>query len=324
MEKTENNIILPQSSVEQASSPSLSTNQNGLDHVFVIKKAEKLSAAVYAITGFFESDEPLKWKLRKLATELLSATQLLKDTSGDIERGVVLSRKTIEEIKSLFQMARMAGVVSEGNHTIIDREFTSLLEAVSLPNNLFNNDKSGGLNTAFFSVPKALSVSEAKPAEAIATAPVETQVVREESTSKEEGVKDILSVRDVPEIPVAPKSAVAEFSFHQKTTPASAPVKDQKIDEGILAHMGRHSFESREPKQTKSFKEFGAVAVKKNSRQSVIINLLKRKKEIMIKDVSPLIEGVSEKTIQRELLSMVADGILKKEGEKRWSKYSLA
>ena len=44
----------------------------------------------------------------------------------------------------------------------------------------------------------------------------------------------------------------------------------------------------------------------------------------MIKDVSPLIKGCSEKTIQRELLSMVKSGILKKEGEKRWSKYSLA
>ncbi|OHA91519.1 MAG: hypothetical protein A2758_00155 [Candidatus Zambryskibacteria bacterium RIFCSPHIGHO2_01_FULL_49_18] len=75
---------------------------------------------------------------------------------------------------------------------------------------------------------------------------------------------------------------------------------------------------------SKELKEFGAVSVKKNSRQSIIIGLLKRKKEIMIKDVSPLISGCSEKTIQRELLSMVAAGILKKIGEKRWSRYTLA
>ncbi|MEK7148242.1 MAG: hypothetical protein AAB758_03000, partial [Patescibacteria group bacterium] len=74
----------------------------------------------------------------------------------------------------------------------------------------------------------------------------------------------------------------------------------------------------------KPLREFGAVSVKKNSRQSVIIGLLKRKKEIMIKDVSPLISGCSEKTIQRELLAMVSGGILRKIGEKRWSKYSLA
>ena len=71
-------------------------------------------------------------------------------------------------------------------------------------------------------------------------------------------------------------------------------------------------------------KEFGAVSVKKNSRQSIIIALLKRKKEIMIKDVTPLIGGCSEKTIQRELSAMVQSGVLKKAGEKRWSRYSLA
>lgn len=71
-------------------------------------------------------------------------------------------------------------------------------------------------------------------------------------------------------------------------------------------------------------RSFGVVSVKKNNRQSVIIGLLKRKKEIMIKDLSPLIQDCSEKTIQRELLGMVASGILRKAGEKRWSRYSLA
>src|SRR3989344_4892971 len=71
-------------------------------------------------------------------------------------------------------------------------------------------------------------------------------------------------------------------------------------------------------------KDFGAVSVKKNSRQGTIITILKRKKEIMIKDISSIISGYSEKTIQRELMTMVKTGILKKVGEKRWSRYSLA
>lgn len=71
-------------------------------------------------------------------------------------------------------------------------------------------------------------------------------------------------------------------------------------------------------------KEFGPVAIKKNKRQSIIINLLKRKKEIMVKDVAEIISECSEKTLQRELLSLVSQGILNKEGERRWTKYSLA
>ena len=61
----------------------------------------------------------------------------------------------------------------------------------------------------------------------------------------------------------------------------------------------------------------------KNTRYEVIINLLKKTKEISIKDVSSIVSDCSEKTIQRELLSLVGKGVLKKEGERRWSKYSL-
>ncbi len=42
-----------------------------------------------------------------------------------------------------------------------------------------------------------------------------------------------------------------------------------------------------------------------------------------IKAISKLFPGVSEKTVQRELLTLVSRGILQKEGERRWSRYSL-
>ncbi len=42
-----------------------------------------------------------------------------------------------------------------------------------------------------------------------------------------------------------------------------------------------------------------------------------------IKAISKLFPGVSEKTVQRELLSLVSREILQKEGERRWSRYSL-
>ena len=68
----------------------------------------------------------------------------------------------------------------------------------------------------------------------------------------------------------------------------------------------------------------GQTVKDKNRRYEVIINLLKKTKEISVKDVSSIVSDCSEKTIQRELLSLVDKGVLKKEGERRWSKYSLA
>ena len=100
--------------------------------------------------------------------------------------------------------------------------------------------------------------------------------------------------------------------------------KDQEMKEKALSLPDKLESIKDNFEEKQDLKEFGAVSVKKNSRQSIIIGILKRKKEIVIKDVSPLISGCSEKTIQRELSAMVQSGVLKKTGEKRWSRYSLA
>ena len=42
---------------------------------------------------------------------------------------------------------------------------------------------------------------------------------------------------------------------------------------------------------------------------------------VMIKDIIGKIKDISEKTLQRELSALVAKGVLKKIGDKRWSRY---
>ena len=58
-------------------------------------------------------------------------------------------------------------------------------------------------------------------------------------------------------------------------------------------------------------------------RQEIIIGLLKKNKELGIKDFATSIKDCSEKTIQRELASLISKGQVLKDGEKRWSRYSL-
>lgn len=58
-------------------------------------------------------------------------------------------------------------------------------------------------------------------------------------------------------------------------------------------------------------------------RANQIIEIIKRKGNVMIKDISLEIIDCSEKTIQRELQKLVQKGTLKKEGERRWSTYSI-
>lgn len=63
---------------------------------------------------------------------------------------------------------------------------------------------------------------------------------------------------------------------------------------------------------------------KKNNRQEIILNLLKKDSNLTIKDFTKVIKNCSEKTIQRELIVLVEKGFIKRVGERRWSTYSLA
>jgi hypothetical protein len=59
-------------------------------------------------------------------------------------------------------------------------------------------------------------------------------------------------------------------------------------------------------------------------RAARIKTVLEAKPAATIKDISEVITDVSEKTIQRELNSLIEKGQVIREGERRWSKYSVA
>lgn len=62
----------------------------------------------------------------------------------------------------------------------------------------------------------------------------------------------------------------------------------------------------------------------KNERRKVIVEALQGGKKMGVKDFVSVLYGVGEKTIQRELAALVESGVLNREGERRWSKYSLS
>lgn len=58
-------------------------------------------------------------------------------------------------------------------------------------------------------------------------------------------------------------------------------------------------------------------------RREAILSFISTKQESNIKDISRMVRGVSEKTVQRELAALVSEGVLAKKGERRWSTYSI-
>ncbi|MEN9390299.1 MAG: hypothetical protein RLZZ283_399 [Candidatus Parcubacteria bacterium] len=61
-----------------------------------------------------------------------------------------------------------------------------------------------------------------------------------------------------------------------------------------------------------------------DSRKSEILSLFSKKDKVSVNDVMTVLSNMSNKTAQRILMSMVQDGTLVKEGDKRWTTYKLA
>jgi Fic family protein len=112
---------------------------------------------------------------------------------------------------------------------------------------------------------------------------------------------------------------VLSKSFFMPETSSRTDDKGQTEGKGSSAS-------SEKTKTSVSFKKDDAkldVSASKNSRKASILELLKKQGNLTIKDIARFIPGCSIKTIQRELLDLVRIGQVKKEGERRWSRYSL-
>ncbi len=62
----------------------------------------------------------------------------------------------------------------------------------------------------------------------------------------------------------------------------------------------------------------------KIARRNDVLTVVRNKGKVSIKDISQILKDTSDKTIQRELHGLVQEGVLVKEGEKRWSMYRIA
>jgi len=102
------------------------------------------------------------------------------------------------------------------------------------------------------------------------------------------------------------------ISGNEESVPDSQ-IKDRKVQEEI-------NVDKYIPKGQVS--DFKKTFNRKDKRRDRILEALRRKRESSIKDIARAVKGCSEKTIQRELNVLIAEGKVNKKGERRWSVYS--
>jgi hypothetical protein len=250
------------------------------------KKTQKLITALYMVTDIIDRDEPLRNKLRTLGTGIIS----------DMYSAPLDAYTKIAEIMSFLDIAYTLNIISEMNCNILRKEFTELSQSIK------------------------------------------------QSTNKVEILNKQISLAEF-----------FEDSPEEESDPyPTSPLVRGRSKEGVLfQHRGRENSKGHTrigvQKGSTLLKALSGVSMSRSSLSSVVSHaedfyVLKKQREdsiikvikvigggATIKDIKDKVKTMSvkdtplvlcgEKTLQRELLSMVKNGVLYKTGEKRWSKY---
>lgn len=133
---------------------------------------------------------------------------------------------------------------------------------------------------------------------------------RRVSVTTHPGYANIILTQDMFNVPFAEIPKIVEIDKGQE-------YKGHKIIDNVLY---------KKPEKESIIKENVSrtnTLGMKIARRNDVLNIVKAKGQVSVKDIVLMLKDISEKTVQRELLSLVKEGVLKKEGEKRWSIYKL-
>ena len=276
---------------------------------FLEVKTEKLVTALYMITNFLSDKEPIKWRLRDVSLSMLSQASVLKEKNS-AEQSNLLSSMLVEtsETLSLLEIAHLSGFISEMNYAVLRREYDGLAEQiqsrseiqksihrVSLPDTFFSDNT----QTSAQSLPASSQKSGQHIPAGSSTSSYAARSLSSTPTMNNGGYSGAYSAEK-------DKMSVGQ-NFQNDPYRNTAQKDNSSVRTGTSA----------------SAETYGKIEKVKNKRREIILQMLRDKSDLTIKDIASEITDCSEKTIQRELVALLKTGSIKRTGERRWSRYSI-
>jgi len=108
--------------------------------------------------------------------------------------------------------------------------------------------------------------------------------------------------------------------FLEERKPSESP---KGIQAGPIGQNKKEVSDSLSDKPAIVSKPTVSNVSKGQERKDKILEIVKDKEKVTVGELSSMFGQYSEKTIQRDLLEFVSDGVLRKEGDKRWRTYIL-
>lgn len=283
----------------------------------VAKKSERLVTALYLVTDLMTDNEPIKHGLRKNAVALLSSMNALAQL--DVKDRVIefkMSLKAVTEIISLLHVSVTTGIVSEMNGQLLMDGFRSLQLVLEKKQPIFTkemlnvDDEELDAGQGFASAVTSTSYDVMTPLSLARLHDNSYDLRRTQEALKQSQILARMEAKENREN----KGQVVESSItDKKDTKKAIPQKDTSSPHSMIMEHGSKP----QPTLSSSFQ------MRKNGRREQIVALFVKGVDVSIKDIAARIRGCSEKTIQRELNSLLYDNVIERIGEKRWSRYVL-
>lgn len=258
-----------------------SSNNDGV-FMSVSKKAEKITTAIYMVTDFIPNNDPLKNRIREISLSMISDTRKMSySLTGDLYFQLSRVIASAWEIVSVMEVAVVVGFISDMNYQILKN---ALIDFIS---DLRNRQRIEGFS----------KIHDMKFIQGTAGD------IRLKSDFFKVTDSDMERVNEEVLKPEA-EDKVKDSSYR---TFYKGQTEDNKM-----------SFIKNEQKELINKAKSNP---KLNERKDKIYALVKEKKDISITDIVSFFKEYSQKTIQRDLVSLVEEGRIKKVGDKRWSRY---
>lgn len=252
-------------------------------NIIIAKKVEKLVTAVYLVSDLISNEDPIKRTLRLNSIELLSSINSIAQLD---------TKDKITEFKiSLRLTTEILALLQVAKTTGI----VSLMNADILM---------GGFRFLQTTLEKKQPVLS------------EEMIAVENEKNMEIGPSISISSTSydaITSLRVASQNQLKMMSLTSKKT-------DTEKRHTVIKDINKGQNFKNPAKESPLASSF---QVKKNNRKEQILGLFVRGVDLSIKDISMRIKGCSEKTIQRELNSLLYDNLIRRIGEKRWSRYVL-
>lgn len=275
--------------------------------LFVLNKAEKIVNASYIVTNILDNFEPMKWSIREECQCLLKDSLRLKDIQSKLEvsHHIDKLKNSILALLSFFEISGRSNILSLMNCSIIKDELLFLsreLNEMDIHIHQMSDGQTNAPNSFGSQYISSLFYNS------LENKSIESELLFEDASS------------------VGSKFSPSKFNYsNEKVDTKKRVVSQSKINSKTTSASKSGISSSKRTVGVDNNKSQRATNAKSGvDRKDQILRIIKDKKEVSIKDISDIIKDCSEKTIQRELISMVDNGLLLKEGERRWSKYRIS